>query len=62
MDFKKLISQVVAAILLFTLMSVILEKEYTQEIILEKLQTGVIFGILYGIFIWARQRFKNKKN
>ena len=50
-----------AAILLFTIMSVILEKEYTQEIILEKLQTGVIFGIFYGVFIWARQRFKNKK-
>lgn len=62
MDYKKLISQVVAAIFLFTLMSVILEKEYTQEVILEKLKTGVIFGILYAIFIWARQRFKNKKD
>ncbi len=62
MDIKKLISQVVAAILLFTIISVILEKEYTQEVILEKLQTGVIFGILYGVFVWAREKFKNKKD
>jgi len=62
MDLKKMISQVIAAILLFTVVSVILEKEYTQEVFLEKLQTGFIFGILYGVYIWARQRFKNKKD
>lgn len=62
MDIKKSIVEVVAAIFLFTLLSTILEREYTQEIILLKLQTGVIFGLVYALFIWVREKFRNKKN
>ena len=61
MESKKLIAQVVAAIVLFTLISVILEKEYTQEVVLDKFQKGLIFGLIYGVIIWAREKFKQNK-
>ncbi|WP_149274879.1 hypothetical protein [Pareuzebyella sediminis] len=61
MDIKKLVSQVVAAFLLFTIISVILEKEYTKEVIFNKAVNGLIFGLIYGVFLWAQEKFKNRK-
>ncbi|WP_149304065.1 hypothetical protein [Pareuzebyella sediminis] len=61
MDIKKLVSQMVAAFLLFTIISVILEKEYTKEVIFNKAVNGLIFGLIYGVFLWAREKFKNRK-
>ncbi len=61
MNQKRIIAQVIAAILLYTVISLILEKEYTQSIILKELGEGLIFGIIYGLFIWIREKWKNKK-
>lgn len=61
MEKKRIITQVVAAILLYTIISLILEKDYTQPIVLRELGEGLIFGIIYGLFIWIREKWKNKK-
>ena len=51
----------VAAFLLFTIISVILEKEYTKEVIFNKAVNGLIFGLIYGVFLWAWAKFQNRK-
>lgn len=61
MDIKRWVAQIVAAVVLFTLISVILEKEYTKDIIINKVGNGLIFGLIYGVFLWAREKFKNRK-
>jgi undecaprenyl pyrophosphate phosphatase UppP len=61
MDKKRLAIQVLAATLLYVVISLILEKEYTYEIILGEVLEGLIFGLLYGVFIWFRERLKKKK-
>ncbi len=58
---KKLLIQVLAAMVLFVIISVVLEKQYTMEVILQKSQTAVLFGIVYGLILWAGQKFRNKK-
>lgn len=58
---RKLLVQVLVAIILFTLIAVILEKEYTQEVVLDKFQKGLIFGLIYGVILWAREKFKQNK-
>lgn len=60
MERKRIIAQVVAAILLYTVVSLILEKEYSQPIILRELGEGLIFGIIYGLFIWIREKWRSK--
>jgi hypothetical protein len=62
MNQKRIIAQVIAAILLYTVISLILEKEYTQSVILRELGEGLIFGIIYGLFIWIREKWKNKRS
>ncbi|NHF58170.1 hypothetical protein FK220_002375 [Flavobacteriaceae bacterium TP-CH-4] len=61
MNVKKLLVQVLVAMVLFVIISVILEKQYTMNVVLDKSQKAVIFGIIYGIIIWAGQKFRNKK-
>ena len=61
MNTKKLLVQVLVAMVLFVIISVILEKQYTMDVVLDKSQKAVIFGIIYGIIIWAGQKFRNKK-
>jgi len=39
----------------------ILEKDYSTDIILREVLEGVVFGALYGVFIWFREKWKNKK-
>ena len=60
MNKKRLILQVLAAILLYVVISLILEKEYTTTAILREGIEGLIFGILYGVFIWFREKWRNK--
>ncbi len=60
MDVKKMIVQVIVAMILFIIVSLILEGAYTQEVIIEKAKTAVLFGLAYAIFIWAKSKFKNK--
>jgi len=61
MDRKRIIAQVVAAIVLYTIISLILEKDYTQHVMVRELGEGVVLGVLYGLFLWIRERWKNKK-
>jgi hypothetical protein len=56
-----LILQVIAAILLYVIISLILEKEYSNAIIIRESIEGLIFGLLYGIFIWFREKWRNKE-
>ena len=59
MDIKKFTAQVIAGVLLFIIISVILEGVYTYDIWVEKTKWALIFGLVYGMFIWIRE--KNKK-
>ncbi|UCD59939.1 MAG: hypothetical protein JSV59_08555 [Flavobacteriaceae bacterium] len=61
MDKKKLTSQTLAAIFLYTLFSVILEKDYSLDSIIDELKEGVIFGVIYAVVIWLWDRYKKKK-
>ena len=61
MERKKLFVQVFAAILLYVGISLILEKEHTQEIVMRELTEGLVFGFIYGVFIWLSARWRKKK-
>jgi|OM-RGC.v1.035172481 hypothetical protein len=61
MDKRKLTSQTLAAIFFYTLFSVILEKDYSLDTIIDELKEGVIFGIIYAVAIWFWDRYKKKK-
>lgn len=61
MDKKKLTSQTLAAIFLYTVFSVILEKDYSLNSIINELKGGVIFGVIYSVVIWLWDRYKKKK-
>ncbi len=61
MDWKRLSSQVIAAILLYTLISVILEKDYSMETWLNEGKEALIFGVIFGILMWLRMRFRKRE-
>ena len=61
MERKKLIVQVLAAIILYVGISLILEKEYTSDIVYRELIEGVVFGLVYGVFIWLSAKWRTKK-
>ncbi len=63
MDIKKLISQVIAAVVLYTVISVVLEKDYTTDTWINEGKEALIFGLVFGILMWLRERFrKNQKD
>ncbi|MEN8788360.1 MAG: hypothetical protein ABF295_02500 [Flavobacteriaceae bacterium] len=62
MEPKKLIVQVVAAILLYVTISMILEQDFNSEIIKREIVEGIVFGIIYGLFVWLSSRWRKKKN
>ena len=61
MERKKLIVQIVAAFLLYVIISLILEKDYSKEIIYREMIEGVIFAIIYGVIIWLSSKWKGTK-
>ena len=61
MDKRKFISQVIAAILLYVIISVILEKDYSQAIIINEFKEALVFGAVFAIFIWLREKWKRKE-
>lgn len=61
MDKRKLTSQTLAAIFFYTLFSVILEKDYSLDTIIDQLKEGVVFGIIYAVALWFWYRYKKKK-
>ncbi len=60
MSGKRIGSQVIVAIILFIAISVILEGEYTQDVVFEKVKTALAFGVVYAVFVVAREKFKNR--
>ncbi|MEO1010939.1 MAG: hypothetical protein AAFX53_06500 [Bacteroidota bacterium] len=60
MEKKRLLAQVLAAVLLYTVISLILEKDWSQPVIFKELGEGVIFGLLYGAFVHFREKWRNK--
>ncbi|TFG79265.1 MAG: hypothetical protein E4H26_00210 [Flavobacteriales bacterium] len=58
---KKVAFRVLAFIALFVLVSIILEKDYSYEMIQSKLKDGLIIGSIYGLILWALYYWKNKK-
>ena len=61
MERKKFLIQVFAAVILYTVISLILEKEISQQTVLRELLEGVIFGVFYGVFIWLSAKWRKKK-
>ena len=57
MDWKRLSSQIIAAIVLYTVISVILEKDYSVETWLNEGKEALIFGAIFGVLMWLRMRF-----
>ncbi len=56
MEKKKLFIQAGVAALLYVLISLILEREVTSDILVRELRDGLVFGLVYGLllFIWKR--------
>lgn len=58
MELKKFIAQIVIAMLLYVTISLILERDFSTEILLREFRDGLIFGLVYGIVIWIWNRRK----
>ncbi|MGI9550511.1 MAG: hypothetical protein ACR2MT_04885 [Aurantibacter sp.] len=60
MNAQRLLVQVVVGMILFTVIAVILEGNYAQEVWLEKGKMALLFGLAYGIFLILREKFRKK--
>lgn len=60
MDFKKVVIQAFIGVVFFTIISVILEGEYTQEVWMEKALRGLLFGVVYAVFLVVRNKYIRK--
>jgi L-cystine uptake protein TcyP (sodium:dicarboxylate symporter family) len=58
---KKVAFRVLAFIVLFVVVSIILEGEYTLAMLQKKLRDGLVIGFIYGIILWAVYEWNNKK-
>ncbi|MDH3698208.1 MAG: hypothetical protein OEQ81_06055 [Flavobacteriaceae bacterium] len=61
MKIKKYVIQALVAVALYVLISMILEGEYSTEILVREISEGLLFGILYGIFLAVRDKFMGRK-
>lgn len=57
----KYIILMAVAMTLYVAVSLILEGEVTEAILFREIGEGVIFGILYGIYLYIRNRFRKKE-
>lgn len=60
MGFKKVVIQAFIGAMLFTIISVILEGQYGQEVWTEKGLRGLLFGAVYGVFLVVKQKIIKK--
>jgi hypothetical protein len=58
MDKKKLISQILAAVVLYTVISVVLEKDYSMKTWMNEGKEALIFGAIFGLLMWFRERYR----
>lgn len=61
MERKRFIAQIVAAFLLYVIISLILEKDYSKDIVLREMVEGVVFALVYGIVIWLSAKWRSGK-
>jgi len=61
MKTKKYIIQALVAVALYVLISMILEGEYSNEILSREIAEGLVFGVLYGVFIVVRDKYMGRK-
>ena len=61
MERKRFFTQVGIAAVLYVVISLILEKEFTNEILFREMRDGLVFGLVYALFIWLWNRFKSRK-
>ena len=61
MDKKKFIAQVVIAMMLYVLISLILERDFSSEILLRELGDGLGFALVYALVLWIWKRIKAGK-
>lgn len=61
MDKKKFIAQVVIAMMLYVLISLILERDFSSEILLRELRDGLGFALVYALVLWIWKRMKAGK-
>lgn len=61
MDIRRILIQAIVGAILFTIVSVILEGSYEQEVWMEKGMRGIIFGVLYAAFLIIKEKFIKKK-
>lgn len=60
MGLKKIVVQAAVGAILFVIISVILEGDYGQEVWLEKVMKGLLFGLVYGVFLVFKEKFIKK--
>ena len=57
MGLKKVIIQACVGAILFTIISVILEGEYGQDVWVDKGLRGLLFGVVYAVFLVVKEKF-----
>jgi hypothetical protein len=59
---KKIGIQASVAALIYILISLVLERDLTSDILVRELRDGLIFGLAYGLILWIWKRFKGRKD
>ncbi len=60
MDIRKISIQAIVGAILFTVISVVLEGSYGQEVWVEKGLLGILFGVVYAIFLAIKVKYLKK--
>jgi len=61
MKTKKYLIQALVAVALYVLISMILEGEYSNEILMREITEGLVFGVFYGVFLVIRDKYLGRK-
>ncbi len=62
MEGKKFIAQVLVAMILYIIISLILEGDISKEILIRESRDGLIFGLVYSVIIWIWNRRKKSND
>ncbi len=60
MDIRKISIQAIVGAILFTVISVVLEGSYGQEVWVEKGLSGILFGVVYALFLVIKVKYLKK--
>ena len=61
MELRKYIVSMVIAMVFYVVISLILEGEFTKDLLIRESGEGLIFVILYGLYLFLRKQFIKKK-